>query len=76
MTRVVKELYEKAATLPPEERAELAELLLGTLPAKQHGRGNGEQTGAALVAAFRESPFKEIDLEPPRHRSRVRRVKL
>ena len=41
MTRAVKELYEKAATLPPEERAELAELLLGTIPAEQHGRGNG-----------------------------------
>jgi hypothetical protein len=75
MTGAVKELYEKAATLPPEERAELAELLLGTIPA-EHGRGNGERTGAALVAAFRESPFKEIEIERPRTHVRVRPVKL
>ena len=36
----------------------------------------GEPTGAAIVEAFRNSPFKEIDIEPPRTRVRVRPVKL
>jgi prevent-host-death family protein len=43
---------------------------------EEYRRVKGERTGAELVAAFRGSPFKEIDLEPPRLRSRVRRVKL
>jgi putative addiction module component (TIGR02574 family) len=31
MTDALQELYDKAAALPPEQRAELAELLLDTL---------------------------------------------
>jgi hypothetical protein len=75
MTRAVKELYERAATLPPEERAELAELLLGTIPAEP-GHGNGERTGAALVELLNESPLGEIEIERPRTHVRVRPVKL
>jgi prevent-host-death family protein len=43
---------------------------------EEYRRMKGEGTGSAIVAAFRNSPFKEIDLEPPRVRSRVRPVKL
>lgn len=43
---------------------------------EEYRRAKGEPTGAELIAAFRQSPFKEIDLEPSRVRTRVRRVKL
>ena len=39
-------------------------------------RLKGVHTGAALVAALRSSPYREVDLAPARARSPVRAVKL
>jgi hypothetical protein len=39
-------------------------------------RLEGDRTGAALIAALRESPYHDIDLEPRRERLPVRDVKL
>jgi len=36
----------------------------------------GDRTGAALIAAMQESPYRDIDLEPRRERLPVRDVKL
>jgi prevent-host-death family protein len=39
-------------------------------------RLKGDRTGAALIAALQESPYRDIDLEPRRERLPVRDVKL
>lgn len=39
-------------------------------------RLKGETSGAALVRAMQASPFRDIDLTPPRGKMPVRRVKL
>ena len=36
----------------------------------------GEPTGQAIVEAFAASPHKEIELEQPRHKARVRTFRL
>ena len=44
--------------------------------AEEFRRLKGDRTGAALIAAMRESPYRDIDLEPRRERLPVRDVKL
>jgi prevent-host-death family protein len=44
--------------------------------AAEEFRLKGDRTGAALIAALQESPYREIDLEPRRDRPPVRDVKL
>jgi prevent-host-death family protein len=44
--------------------------------AEEFRRLKGDRTGAALIAALQESPYREIDLEPRRDRLPVRDVKL
>ena len=44
--------------------------------AEEYRRLKGERTGAALVAALQQSPYREIDIEPRRERLPVRDVKL
>jgi prevent-host-death family protein len=39
-------------------------------------RLKGDRTGAALIAALQESPYRDIDLEPRRERLPVRDVKV
>jgi prevent-host-death family protein len=42
----------------------------------EYQRMEAKHTGAELVAVLNHSPFREIEIEPPRVRSRVRPVKL
>jgi prevent-host-death family protein len=44
--------------------------------AEEFRRVKGDQTGEALVAALRASPYREIDLAPRRRRMPVRDVEL
>jgi prevent-host-death family protein len=44
--------------------------------AEEFRKLKGDRTGAALVAALQESPYRDIDLEPRRERLPVRDVKL
>ena len=44
--------------------------------AEEFRRLKGNRTGAALIAALQESPYRDIDLEPRRERLPVRDVKL
>jgi prevent-host-death family protein len=44
--------------------------------AEEFRRLKGEPTGAALIAALQESPYRDIDIEPRRERLPVRDVKL
>jgi prevent-host-death family protein len=44
--------------------------------AEEFRRLKGDRTGAALIAAMQESPYRDIDLEPRRVRLPVRDVKL
>jgi prevent-host-death family protein len=44
--------------------------------AEEYRRLKGDRTGAALIAALQESPYRDIDLEPRRERLPVRDVKL
>jgi prevent-host-death family protein len=44
--------------------------------AEEFRRLKGDRTGAALIAALQESPYRDIDLEPRRERLPVRDVKL
>ena len=44
--------------------------------AEEFCRLKGDRTGAALIAALQESPYRDIDLEPRRERLPVRDVKL
>jgi prevent-host-death family protein len=44
--------------------------------AEEFRRLKGDLTGAALIAALQASPYRDIDLEPPRVRLPVRDVKL
>ena len=46
------------------------------MAAEEFRRVKGNRTGAALVAALQESPYRDIDLEPRRERLPVRDVKL
>jgi prevent-host-death family protein len=44
--------------------------------AEEFRRLKGDRTGAALIAALQESPYRDIDIEPRRERLPVRDVKL
>jgi hypothetical protein len=44
-----------------------------TLPERDASTG---LTGAALIAALQASPYRDIDIEPPRERLPVRNVNL
>lgn len=44
--------------------------------ADEFRRLKGDRTGAALIAALQESPYRDIDIEPRRERLPVRDVKL
>jgi hypothetical protein len=44
--------------------------------AEEFRRLKGDRTGAALIAALQESPYREIDIEPRRERLPVRDVEL
>jgi prevent-host-death family protein len=44
--------------------------------AEEFRRLEGDRTGAALIAAQRESPYRDIELEPRREPLPVRDVKL
>lgn len=44
-----------------------------TIPGHEIGTG---LTGAALIAALQASPYRDIDIEPPRERLPVRDVNL
>ena len=46
------------------------------LAAEEFRRLKGDRTGAALISALQESPYREIDIEPRRERLPVRDVKL
>ena len=46
------------------------------LSEKEYLRLKGEPTGQAIVDAFAASPYKEIELEQPRHEGRVRDLEL
>lgn len=70
------EVVRKAKTEGPQKITVHGKEEVVVVSIDDYRRVNGERTGAAIVAAFRDSPFKEIDLEPPRIRSRVRPVKL
>lgn len=43
---------------------------------KEYRQLKGEPTGQAIVDAFAASPHKEIELEQPRHKGRVRDFEL
>ena len=70
------EVVRKAKTEGPQKITVHGREEVVVVSIDEYRRVNGERTGAALIAAFRDSPLKEIDLEPARIRSRVRRVKL
>ncbi len=44
--------------------------------AEEYRRLKGDRTGAALIAALQELPYRDIDIEPRRERLPVRDVKL
>jgi prevent-host-death family protein len=44
--------------------------------AEEFRRLKGDRTGAALIAALQESPYRDIEIEPRRERLPVRDVKL
>jgi len=44
--------------------------------AEEYRRLKGERTGAALIAALQQSPYREIDIEPRRERLPARDMKL
>jgi prevent-host-death family protein len=44
--------------------------------AEEFRRLKGDRTGAALIAALQASPYRDVDIEPPRVRLPVRDVKL
>jgi prevent-host-death family protein len=46
------------------------------IAAEEFRRLKGDRTGAALVAALQESPYRNIHIEPKRERLPVRDVKL
>jgi hypothetical protein len=46
------------------------------LAADEFRRLKGDRTGAVLITALRQSPHRDIDLEPRRERLPVRDVKL
>lgn len=46
------------------------------IAAEEFRRLKGEPTGAALVAVMQQSPYRDIDIEPPRHPMAVRDVTL
>ena len=46
------------------------------LSEKEYRRLKGEPTGQAIVDAFAASPYKDIELEQPRIKMRVRDVEL
>ncbi len=46
------------------------------MAAEEFCRLKGDRTGAALIAALQELPYRDIDLEPRRERLPVRDVKL
>jgi prevent-host-death family protein len=46
------------------------------MAAEEFRRLKGDRTGAALIAALQESPYRDVDIEPRRERLPVRDVKL
>jgi prevent-host-death family protein len=44
--------------------------------AEEFRRLKGDRTGAALIAVLQASPYRDVDIEPPRDRFSVRDVKL
>ncbi len=44
--------------------------------AEEFHRLKGDRTGATLIAALQASPYRDIDIEPPRDRLPVRDVSL
>ena len=44
--------------------------------AEEFRRLKGDRSGAALIAALQESPYRDIDIEPRRERLPVRDAKL
>jgi prevent-host-death family protein len=46
------------------------------ISAREFRKLRGEHTGQALVELMRDSPLREIDIEPPRSRMPVRDVNL
>ena len=44
--------------------------------AEEFRRLKGDRTGAMLIAALQASPYREVEIEPPRERPPVREVKL
>ena len=44
--------------------------------AEEFRRLKGDRTGAVLIAALQASPYRDVEIEPPRERPSVREVKL
>ncbi len=67
----------RLGAFPKVEDALLQALKTSPLPSAQRvalSSGPSPRTGADLVAAMQDSPYKEITLEPTRDRSAVRNV--
>jgi len=44
--------------------------------AEEFRRLKGDRTGAVLIAALQASPYRDVEIEPPRERPPVREVRL
>lgn len=69
----------KTGAFPTVEDALIQALKSSPLPGEQGApasSGTPAPTGSDLVAAMQSSPYKEIDLEPPRVRMPVRDARL
>ena len=47
---------------------------VAVISAEDFRRLKGERSGAALIAALRDSPHRDIEIAPPREKMPVRRV--
>ncbi len=70
------ELVRRARSEGPQHVTVHGREAVVVVSAEEFRRLKGERTGAALVAALRASPHREIDIEPRRERLPVRDVEL
>ena len=72
----LSELVRRAHTEGPQHVTVHGREEVVVVSAEEYRRLKGEPTGRALIEAFRNSPYPEIDLEPERFPMPVRDVEL
>ncbi len=68
----LSEVIRKAETDGPQHLTVHGEEKAVVVGAAEYRKLKGEPTGRAIVEAFARSPHKEIELEQPRHKGKVR----